>query len=187
MNPNIVKAAIIATAIAIPAEGLRLQPYYDQVGILTVCYGHTGADVVRGKNYSLIECRQRLNDDMMNALAIVDRCHPNLPVKVLAAFGDATFNLGGKVACDSTASKYLSAGNLVAACNELPKWNKARVGGVLTELAGLTARREKERQLCLSGASDGIVETIPLPEPKPLTMWQKIGNWFSDLLDWVGL
>ncbi len=187
MNSNIVKAAILATSIAIPAEGLRLNSYLDQVGILTVCYGHTGADVVKGKNYSLAECRQHLNDDMMNALSIVDRCHPNLPVKVLAAFGDATFNIGPKVACKSTASKYLDAGNLVAACNELPKWNKARVGGVLTELAGLTKRREIERKLCLDGASDGIVESVQLPEPKPLTLWERITGWFEDFLDWVAI
>ena len=35
-------AAILATAIAVPAEGLRQWAYYDPPGILTVCRGHTG-------------------------------------------------------------------------------------------------------------------------------------------------
>lgn len=180
MNANIFKAALLATAIAIPAEGLRLQSYYDPVGILTVCYGHTGDDIQRGKSYSLTECRKHLTDDMMQALAIVDRCHSGLPVKVLAAFGDATFNIGRKVSCDSTASRYLDSGSLIAACNELPKWNKARVGGVLTELSGLTKRRKAERLLCLEGVAERSVEVIALPEVKPLAWWKLF-------LDWVGL
>lgn len=145
-----VVAAIASTVLAVPAEGLRRWAYYDPPGILTTCYGHTGPDVVKGKEYNLEECNALLSKDMLKAVEIVERCHPNLPQNVHIAFSDAVFNLGGKVACDSTASKYLSAGNYEAACKELPKWNKARVGGALVPLPGLTTRRAKEMQLCLS-------------------------------------
>jgi GH24 family phage-related lysozyme (muramidase) len=143
-------AAAIAAAIAIPAEGLRQVAYYDPPGILTVCYGTTGKDVVKGKRYSLDECRNLLERDMLAAIETVERCHPGLPDNVLAAFGDAVYNIGPTVACNSTASKYLDVGQINAACDQLPRWDKARVAGIMVALPGLTKRREKERALCLS-------------------------------------
>lgn len=143
-----IKAAVaIAAALAVPAEGLRRYAYYDPVGILTVCYGST-TSVQKGKEYSLEECWDRLDADMQQAVIIVDRCVPNLPVNVLAAFGDAVYNMGPKIACDtqrSTAARMLKAGNLDGACNQLPKWNKA--AGI--PLPGLTDRRAKEQKVCL--------------------------------------
>ena len=141
--------AAIATSLAIPAEGLRQWAYYDPPGILTVCYGHTG-EVEKGRKYSLDECKTLLNKDMLEAVEAVERCHPSLPQNVHAAFADAVYNIGPKVACDSTASRLLDAGKIEEACRELPKWNKSRVGGVLVPLPGLTKRRNAEMQLCLS-------------------------------------
>ena len=147
-------AAILATAVAVPAEGLRRVAYYDPPGILTVCRGHTGADVVKGKVYSLAECDAFLNADMKAAVAKVDACVPGLPPHVLAAFSDAVYNMGPKIACDtakSTAARKLKAGDLVGACNELPRWDKASVGGFMVALPGLTARRAQDKALCLTG------------------------------------
>ena len=149
-------AAAIATAIAIPAEGLRQWAYLDPPGILTVCYGST-TDVQRGKKYTLDECKARLDADMLKAIAAVDACAPGLPVPVLAAFGDAVYNIGPKIACDtahSTAARYLKAGELAAACQQLPRWDKASVGGVMISLPGLTKRRAAEMALCLEGVND---------------------------------
>ena len=144
-------AVAAATAIAIPAEGLRQFAYYDPPGILTVCYGST-TNVVKGKKYSLEECKQRLDNDMLDAVLAVERCVPGLPDNVLAAFGDAVYNVGPRIACDrqrSTAARKLAEGDIAGACKELPKWNKARVGGVLVPLPGLTKRRNLEMALCL--------------------------------------
>ncbi len=143
--------AAIATAIAIPAEGLRQFAYYDPPGILTVCYGHTGG-VERGRLYSLDECKELLTEDMMEAVNAVEKCHPNLPENVHAAFADAVFNIGPSVACDSTASRYLSAGDFEAACKQLPRWNKTKIAGVHVALPGLTKRRNAEMALCLSAS-----------------------------------
>lgn len=150
-SKRITAAVAAATLIAIPAEGLRQYAYYDPPGILTVCYGHTG-DVVKGKKYSLDECKALLSKDMLEAVEAVDRCHPGLPTNVLAAFGDAAFNLGPKIACDtqlSTAARLLAAYRYDDACKQLPRWNKASVGGVMVELPGLTKRRNAEMKLCL--------------------------------------
>ena len=146
----------IATALAIPAEGLRQYAYNDPPGILTVCYGST-TNVVKGKKYSLDECKARLDTDMMNAINQVDKCAPSLPDNVLAAFSDAVYNMGPKIACDkqnSTAARLLARGDIAGACNQLPRWNRATVAGVSVELPGLTKRRAAERNLCL-GIEDG--------------------------------
>ena len=151
-NKKVGLAVAIAAAIAIPAEGLRQYAYYDPPGILTVCYGSTSG-VVAGKRYSLDECKARLDRDMLHAVEQVDRCAPNAPVNVLAAFGDAVYNIGPRIACDTTAStaaRKLQGQDWAGACRELPKWDKARIGGVLVPLPGLTKRRAKEMALCLS-------------------------------------
>ena len=135
---RIIAATAIATALAIPAEGIRQYAYDDTGGILTVCRGHTGHDVVIGKKYSLAECDQFMNNDMKKA------------------FGDVVYNEGRTAACDtsrSTAARLLKVGKLKEACQELPKWNKAKVGGKLVPLPGLTKRRAAEMVVCMKGLS----------------------------------
>lgn len=153
-SKRITAAAAIAAAIAIPAEGLRQIAYVDPPGVLTVCYGST-TNVVKGKVYSLAECRARLDADMLQAVETVDRCVPGLPENVLAAFGDAVYNLGPTIACNtkqSTAARLLKAGEIADACRQLPRWDKARVAGQLIALPGLTKRRAVEMQVCLGDA-----------------------------------
>jgi lysozyme len=153
-NRQVALATAIATALAIPAEGLRRVAYYDPPGILTACRGHTGPDVVKGKVYSLAQCDQWMTEDMRKAVAAVERCVPGLPVNVLAAFSDATFNMGPKIACNlaqSTAARMLKAGDYTGACYQLPRWNKAVILGVMLPLPGLTTRRGAEMSVCLEG------------------------------------
>lgn len=154
---KIASAAVIAAAIAIPAEGLRQWAYEDIANpkLMTVCYGSTTA-VEKGRKYSLDECKARLDDDMRAAIAQVDACAPGLPVPVLAAFGDAVYNIGPRIACDtsaSTAARLLKAGDLAGACQQLPRWNRATVAGRSVELPGLTKRRAKEMALCMEGVT----------------------------------
>lgn len=143
----------IATGLAVPAEGLRQYVYRDPPGILTVCYGHTGPDVQAGRKYSLAECNALLDADMRAAVLTVERCVPGLPEPVHAAFADAVFNIGPRIACDtqrSTAARLLKSRDLRGACAELPRWDKATVAGILVPLPGLTKRRAAERALCES-------------------------------------
>jgi lysozyme len=151
-------AGAIAMAMAAPAEGLRRVAYFDPPGVLTVCRGHTGPDVAKNRVYSLAECDALFSDDMRKAVAKVDSCQPGLPVKILAAFADAGYNLGPKIACDlknSTAARLLAAKRYEEACRQLPRWDKAKVAGVMVSLPGLTKRRvEIEMPVCLEGAKE---------------------------------
>jgi len=159
MSPS--KKAIVlalAASLAVPFEGLRQKWYYDPPGILSVCYGYTGKDIDKTKTYTLAECKALLNKDMLNAISITDNCVPGLPAKTLAAWSDAVYNLGPDIACNqskSTAARLLAAGQLQAACQQLPRWDKARVAGVSVALPGLTKRRAAEMQLCLHGLDGG--------------------------------
>lgn len=146
-------AVAIASAIAIPAEGLRQVAYYDPVGILTICYGDTN-NVKPGQVASLDECKARLDKEMLDAVEQVDRCVPGLPVNVLAAFSDAVYNIGPRIACDtdrSTAARFLKAGDYGNACAQLPRWDKACRLGTCVALPGLTKRRNVEMALCMRG------------------------------------
>lgn len=150
---RIAAATAIATSLAIPMEGLRRIAYYDPPGVLTVCYGTT-KNVVKGKVYTTAECKALLDRDMREAVETVEKCVPGLPVHTLAAFGDAVYNLGPTIACNkerSTAARLLAQGKVMEACQQLPKWNKAKVAGVFVVLPGLTKRRNEEMALCVQG------------------------------------
>lgn len=155
MKPPSRRAAALGAALslALPAEGLRRLAYIDPGGVLTVCYGST-RDVETGREYSFGECRDRLEGDMLHAIDIVERCAPDLPVLTLAAFADAVYNLGPVIVCDvhrSRAARLLRAGDIRGACEELPRWNKVRIGDRYYELPGLSKRRQLERDACLKG------------------------------------
>lgn len=142
----------IAVAIAAPFEGLRNYAYRDPVGIPTICYGSIQG-VRMGQFKTTAECDALLGEEMAARVATVERCAPGLPVNMLAAWASAIFNTGDHLVCNparSTAARLLRAGQLVEACRQLPRWNKATKAGVLITLPGLTRRREAEEALCLT-------------------------------------
>lgn len=138
-------ALTLAAAIATRWEGVRYTPYRDPVGVLTVCYGHTGPDVVPGRTYSRAECEALLQHDLAIARAAVHRCIPvPLLPQIDGALTDAAFNLGPRVVCGSTLQKKALANDWPGACAQLDLWNKA--GGRVYD--GLVYRRDDERALC---------------------------------------
>ena len=142
----------LACAIAAPMEGLRQRAYRDPVGIPTICFGSTKG-VQIGDTKTEAECKAMLTAEMLETVNVVDRCVPNLPPRVLAAVSDAAYNVGHAIACNpekSTVARRLKAGDIRGACDALLAWDKARIGGVLVALPGLTKRRQMEHDLCLS-------------------------------------
>ncbi|ALR07629.2 lysozyme [Xylella fastidiosa] len=148
------KGATLVLAIATPFvaywEGLKHRPYKDIVGVWTVCYGHTGANVVIGKTYTEAECDALLQADLREANGYVRRCIsvPMLP-HIEASLVSATFNLGPKVVCGSTLQRKALANDWPGACAELDRWKHAAG----REVRGLVLRRADERALCEGRAS----------------------------------
>ena len=129
-------------------EGMRKTPYRDIVNVLTVCYGHTGKDIVSSKKYTAAECDGLLAKDMAVHFTYVQKCirHP-LPIPTLASLLVATINLGPSVVCGSTLQKHFNRGEIEQGCGQLLRWNRA--GGQVVR--GLVNRRKDEYELCMLG------------------------------------
>ncbi|EHN1695368.1 lysozyme [Salmonella enterica subsp. enterica serovar Newport] len=156
---NKVKALLAggAGAIAIAAallgghdglEGRRYEPYRDVAGVLTVCDGHTGKDIIPGKRYTDAECDALLNQDLASVKAQVDPLiKVSIPESERASLYSFAYNVGTGAFARSTLLKKLNAGDHAGACNELKRWTYA--GG--KQWKGLVTRREIEREVCTWG------------------------------------
>lgn len=146
--------ALMALAIGVIGgwEGLELKSYRDIVGVWTICYGETNG-VGPGQTSTKAECDTQLARQIGAYEARLDKClTATVPGKAKVAFVSWAYNVGTGAACSSTLVRKANAGDLVGACNELPKWNRA--GGKVVN--GLTRRREAERTLCLEGVREGV-------------------------------
>jgi GH24 family phage-related lysozyme (muramidase) len=131
-------------------EGLERKAYRDVVGVWTVCYGETKG-VQPGDEYTKAECDQMLADELVSYETGLDRCLKALvPTGAKIAFLSWTYNVGIGAACRSTLVRKANAGDLVGACRELPRWNRA--GGRVWD--GLTNRRLSEQKMCLLAVRD---------------------------------
>uniref|UniRef100_UPI003F58235A lysozyme n=1 Tax=Vibrio cholerae TaxID=666 RepID=UPI003F58235A len=138
-------AIAIAAAMVMPFEGVEYKPYYDVVGVLTVCYGHTGPDIVQDKTYTKAECQQFLDNDLKLVKSQVDPLIAvEIPEPTRAALYSFTYNVGVGAFSRSTMLKKLNAGQITGACEELRRWVYA--GG--KKWKGLVTRREIEEEVC---------------------------------------
>lgn len=139
-------AIAVATALIQWHEGVRYVPYADPGnGTLTVCYGHTGVDIVPGKRYTQDECDELLQADMTKAAAAVDRL-VKVPVSKYerAALLDFTYNKGAGALAGSTLLRFVNAGQHEAACDQYRRWVYA--GG--RKLPGLVNRADADAWVC---------------------------------------
>ncbi|WP_337021841.1 lysozyme [Pantoea anthophila] len=134
-------------------EGRCYVPYRDVAGVLTVCDGHTGPDIVSNKTYSDSECDSLLREDLKPVQAAVDSL-VTVPLSdhQRAALYSFTYNTGTDAFSRSSLLKKLNAGDKTGACSEMRRWVFA--GG--RKWRGLMKRRETERALCMAKSSDDI-------------------------------
>lgn len=152
------KTAISALAvllITLPKdEGVKYTPYVDIAGVLTVCYGHTGRDVIKGKKYTPEECLGFLKDDTERHMARVLSCSSTEPTpNQLIGFTSFDFNTGGW--CGSRSNREFNKGNFSEACRAMayspsgkPAWSY--INGS-TYVDGLHKRRIREMNMCNKG------------------------------------
>jgi lysozyme len=129
-------------------EGRVLTTYRDLGNVITYCDGAT-ENAQWGKTYTQAECDAQLDRDLERHAAGIAKCIPmdRLTDGQKIAFVDVAFNVGVANFCSSSMARKANAGDMVGACNALLLWN--RVGN--REVAGLTKRRQRERELCLKG------------------------------------
>ena len=131
-------------------EGCRLTAYKCAAGVLTIGYGHTGADVAHGLTITQDEADQLLRDDLERFEVAVDRAtNPVLSQNQFDACVALAFNIGAGAFTDSTLCKKINAGDFAGAAEQFTRWNKAN-GKVLS---GLVRRRAAERLLFLDDES----------------------------------
>ncbi|MDJ6848618.1 lysozyme [Salmonella enterica] len=126
-------------------EGVRYQPYQDVVGVWTVCYGHTGKDIMPGKTYTKAECQALLDKDLNTvARQINPYIKVPLPETTRGALYSFVYNVGAGNFRTSTLLRKINLGDINGACDQLRRWTYA--GG--KQWKGLVTRREIEREVC---------------------------------------
>lgn len=183
--PNKIKTAaaggLMALTVSMIAyfEGMETKPYKDVVGVTTVCFGHTGADIIPTKTYSESECLALLEKDLSKVRKGVDPLiKVDLDNNTRAAIYSFAYNVGTGAFARSTMLKKLNAGDIAGACNELKRWTYA--GG--KEWKGLITRREIENAVCL-GKFDSAYSSSSLDS---LSLWQ-LASMHSETIPAVAL
>ena len=153
MNPSLrnkIASAIGGGAIAIATvmlrgngglEGREYAPYKDVVGIITVCDGHTGNDIILNKRYSDAECDALTKADLER---IAKQVNPSIKVKTTETQLAAIYSFSSNAFIKSTMLKKLNAGDYAGACDELKRW----VYAGSKKWKGLMNRRDVEYEVC---------------------------------------
>ena len=163
-------------------EGLhKVQPdglissYRCAAGVWTIGWGSTKG-IRSGMKITVEEAEEKLRDDLKTAESAVKQ-HVSVPLSqgqydALVSF---IFNLGSGNFRSSSLLKRLNRGLYDDVPEQLLRWNKARVGGKLTVLRGLTRRRAAEAAIFSRDAKlpadDGgpvSVQKISQADIKPL-------------------
>ncbi|MDE1138212.1 MAG: lysozyme [Paraburkholderia tropica] len=115
----------------------------------TCGWGQTGPDVKQGTVWTQAQADTRLEQTLAHCGDDIDfAVKVSLAAREKAALADLRYNIGVGAFGSSTLLKLLNAGDRAGAAAQFAVWNKA--GGVV--LAGLVARRARERDLFLTGA-----------------------------------
>lgn len=134
-------------------EGCELEAYLDVAGIPTIGWGHTGPEVKLGQRITQAEADRLFDRDTDRFEAAVERLATRRPSDgQFAALVSFAYNVGEGALAGSTLLRKHNSGDFAGAAAEFGKWNKARVGGKLVPVKGLTRRRAAEAELYRGGS-----------------------------------
>lgn len=148
----------IGAPMALHHEGMRLKPYYDSVGVRTVCVGET--EYVEEKQYTKEECKNLFTTrygwySRMTMRYYNETAKTLVTPEIHAAFTDMSYNVGLSSVKKSSMIKNINNAQPVKACNSILKYKYA--GGFDCSIpgnkvcAGIWSRRLQMNKLCLSG------------------------------------
>ena len=119
-------------------EALRLTTYKDAKGVLTIGYGHTGADVLPGLTITQSRAEELLRSDLARFEAVASKTPGVRTQGQFDAVTDFVYNCGPGNFQNSTLRKYITTGRKDWEIQEeFLKWTRS--GGV--KLGGLVSRR----------------------------------------------
>ena len=135
-----------------PRGGVALKTYRCAAGVPTIGWGETDPDkATMGGRCTKEQADRWLLDDITQRTAQVRALlKRHAEPYQLGAMVSLTYNIGVGAFAKSTVLKAFNRGDVAAAGRAFRLWNKAKVNGVLTELAGLTRRRAAEEALFLT-------------------------------------
>ncbi|NYD91446.1 lysozyme [Sphingomonas melonis] len=125
-----------------------LAAYLDIVKVPTACDGITKG-VKMGMRFTPARCNELLEEELIAHAEPIIRCVPALKGRtnqVIAAVS-LSYNIGTAGFCRSSIARVWNAGQWRAGCDRFLLFDKA--GG--RTVAGLAARRQRERAICVTG------------------------------------
>ena len=143
-------------------EGFRSEPYRDSVGVWTIGYGNTyypSGKKVSASDKHLTEYEASklkldiINKDFspsVNLLLKKEIEQGKITQNMFDALISLIYNIGVGAFSSSSVLRNIKKGDMRAAADSFLLWDKATIGGRKQRLAGLTKRRNKERELFLS-------------------------------------
>ena len=146
-------ALSLATTGIKPDEGKANRTYLDISKIPTDCYGHVDRTSKVGAMHTDAQCDALLTTDVQREQLGVAACVRTLAARPYqwAASTRLAHNIGVSGFCHSGAAIHFNRGDWRGGCDLFLAWDKARVDGRLVAVAGLAARRQRERVQCLTG------------------------------------
>lgn len=138
------------------------KPYRDAVGVWTIGYGNTyypNRQKVKPTDQPISESQAvKLKQDIINMdfapavnLMFADEIADGFITQFMFdALVSLAYNIGTRGLASSGVARHIKARNKQKAGDAFLAWNKGRVNGKLTELRGLTRRRQAERELFLA-------------------------------------
>ena len=171
-SQGMMKTSAEGAALIKEFEGFRARAYLCPAGVPTIGYGTTKGvtheDVRNGRAVSRDLAESYLRRDLAQFEAGVLRLCARTPTQPqFDAMVSLAYNiwLGGFER--STVLRAHNAGDTMAAARAFSLWNKARVGGTLQALPGLTRRRAAEAALYLTqAAADDAPDVAPDAMPQ---------------------
>lgn len=128
-------------------EGCKLTAYRCPAGVLTIGYGHTGADVTPGKTITQAEADRLFDADIRKFAAKVAPLFAGVALNnnQFDALVSLSYNIGSlSVKAPTLLCKVKANPNDPSIRAEFLKHVNARVNGVLKQLPGLVKRRTAE-------------------------------------------
>ncbi len=143
------------------SEDCRLTAYQCIAGVWSIAWGETDG-ITQGMTWTEDQCDARFMQQLRRRAARVHAlCTSEPDENQLGAMVSLSYNIGLEAFARSTALKRHNEGDYQAAARAFALWNKARVNGVLTGVAGLTARRAREAALYLEPVGDAPRDPMP--------------------------